>query len=69
MVISELKAASEGLGFSIMQFQRGFQVAESWSGVIVLGVIGVVLSLLFRLVERRVLVWYHGVRAAERGGQ
>ena len=69
MVISEMKAASEGLGFTIVQFQRGFQIPEMWSGVLVLGFIGVVLALLFRLVERRVLVWYHGVRAAERGPQ
>lgn len=67
MVISEMKAASEGLGFVIVEFQRGFQIPEMWSGVIVLGLIGVLLSLIFRLVERRVLVWYHGVRAAERG--
>lgn len=66
MVISELVAASNGLGYIIVQFQRGFQIAEMWSGVIVLGVIGVLLALLLRLVERRVLVWYHGVRAAER---
>jgi len=52
-----------------VQFQRGFQIREMWSGVIVLGVIGVLLSLLFRVFERRVLVWYHGVRAAERGPQ
>ena len=69
MVISEMKAASEGLGFTIVQFQRGFQIPEMWSGVLVLGFIGVVLALIFRLVERRVLVWYHGVRAAERGPQ
>ena len=37
-----------------------------WSGVLILGSIGVILSLLFRLVERWVLRWYHGVRAAER---
>jgi len=66
MVISELVAAENGLGYSIVQFQRGFQIPEMWSGVIVLGVIGVLLALLLRLVERRVLVWYHGVRAAER---
>jgi ABC-type nitrate/sulfonate/bicarbonate transport system permease component len=69
MVISEMKAASEGLGFTIVQFQRGFQIPEMWSGVLVLGFIGVVLALIFRLVERRILVWYHGVRAAERGPQ
>ncbi len=66
MVISEMKAASEGLGFTITEFQRGFQIPEMWSGVLVLGFIGVVLSLLFRLVEWLVLGWYHGVRAAER---
>ena len=66
MVVSEMKAASEGLGFTITEFQRGFQIPEMWSGVLVLGVIGVLLSLLFRVVERRILGWYHGVRAAER---
>jgi ABC-type nitrate/sulfonate/bicarbonate transport system permease component len=67
MVISELKAASDGIGYTITQFRQGFQYAEMWSGVIVLGILGVVLALLFRLVERRVLNWYFGIRAAERG--
>jgi ABC-type nitrate/sulfonate/bicarbonate transport system permease component len=67
MVISEMKAASQGIGFIIIEFQRGFQIPEMWSGVLVLGLIGVLLSLLFRAVERRVLVWDYGVRAAERG--
>ena len=66
MVVSELKAASAGIGYSIITFQRGFEIPEMWSGVLVLGVIGVVLSVIFRVVERWVLRWYHGVRAAER---
>jgi ABC-type nitrate/sulfonate/bicarbonate transport system permease component len=66
MVISEMFAASSGLGFTIVQFQRGFQIPEMWSGVLLLGIIGVALALLFRLVERRVLHWYHGIRAAQR---
>ena len=69
MVISEMKAASQGIGFIIIDFLRGFQIPEMWSGVLVLGLIGVLLSLLFRVVERRVLVWYYGVRAAERGSR
>jgi len=64
MVISELKAASQGVGFTVRQFQTGFQIPEMWSGVLLLGIIGVVLSVLFRLVERQVLGWYHGLRAA-----
>ena len=66
MVISEMFAASSGLGFTIVQFQRSFAIPEMWSGVLLLGLLGVTLSLLFRLVENRVLGWYHGVRAVQR---
>jgi ABC-type nitrate/sulfonate/bicarbonate transport system permease component len=66
MVISEMFAASNGLGFTIVQFQRSFAIPEMWSGIILLGLIGFVLSELFRLAERRVLAWYHGQRDAVR---
>lgn len=67
MVISELFAASNGLGFAIVQFQRSFAIPEMWSGILLLGLLGVALSLLFRLVERRLLGWYHGLRQSARG--
>lgn len=67
MVISEMFAATNGLGFTTIQFQRSFAIPEMWSGIIMLGIIGVVLSLIFRLVETRVLSWYFGQRDAERG--
>jgi len=66
MVISEMFAASSGLGFTVVQFQRGFAIPEMWSGVLLLGLIGVALAWLFRLVERRVLGWYHGLHQAQR---
>lgn len=68
MVISEMFAANNGIGFSIVSFQRGFQIPQMWTGIILLGLIGVALSLLFRLVESRVLAWYFGFRRAQRGG-
>ena len=37
-----------------------------WTGIILLGLIGVALSGLFRLVEHRALAWYRGLRQAER---
>jgi ABC-type nitrate/sulfonate/bicarbonate transport system permease component len=67
MVISEMFAANNGLGFTIIQFQRNFAVQEMWTGIILLGVLGVLLSLVFRLVEHRVLRWYNGLRRAEKG--
>jgi len=66
MVISEMSAASNGLGFTIVQFQRGFAIPDMWTGILVLGLLGFVLSVLFQFVERRVLGWYHGLRAAAR---
>jgi ABC-type nitrate/sulfonate/bicarbonate transport system permease component len=59
-------AASSGLGFTIVQFQRGFAIPEMWSGILLLGLLGVVLSWLFGVVEHRVLSWYHGLRQAQR---
>ncbi|XVV09221.1 ABC transporter permease [Actinoplanes sp. CA-131856] len=66
MVISEMFAASNGLGFTIVQFQRSFAIPEMWSGIILLGLLGFALSLLFRLAEGRALRWYHGLRDAQR---
>ncbi|MFI6370474.1 ABC transporter permease [Streptomyces sp. NPDC050546] len=66
MVISEMFAASNGLGFTIVQFQRGFAIPDMWTGILVLGLLGFLLSVVFRLVERRVLGWYHGLRASTR---
>ncbi|MPY51041.1 ABC transporter permease [Streptomyces acidicola] len=66
MVISEMFAASNGLGFTIVQFQRGFAIPDMWTGILVLGLLGFALSVVFHLVERRVLAWYHGLRTASR---
>jgi ABC-type nitrate/sulfonate/bicarbonate transport system permease component len=66
MVISEMFAASNGLGFTIVQFQRTFAIPEMWSGIILLGLLGFVLAELFSLAERSALAWYHGLRDAQR---
>jgi ABC-type nitrate/sulfonate/bicarbonate transport system permease component len=67
MVISEMFASSSGLGYRIVYFQRNFLIAESWSGIVLLGLVGVLLAVVFGFVERRVLRWYHGMREVERG--
>ncbi|GLY33476.1 hypothetical protein Kisp02_68410 [Kineosporia sp. NBRC 101731] len=67
MVISELFGANHGLGASVVQFQRGFAIPQMWTGIIVLGLLGVALSVIFRIVEHRALAWYRGQRQADRG--
>jgi ABC-type nitrate/sulfonate/bicarbonate transport system permease component len=66
MVISEMFAASSGIGFTVIQFKDGFRIPQMWSGVLLLGLLGVLLAWAFRLVERRVLGWYHGIRAVQK---
>ncbi|MEO6944070.1 MAG: ABC transporter permease [Lacisediminihabitans sp.] len=66
MVISEMFGGSSGLGFTIVLFQRGFAIPEMWSGIVVLGLIGIALSLISKAIERRVLRWYHGLKEVQR---
>ena len=66
MVISELGYSSSGLGYQIVFFQRNYLIAEMWSGILLLGLIGILLAAIFGLVERRVLRWYHGIKEVER---
>jgi ABC-type nitrate/sulfonate/bicarbonate transport system permease component len=66
MVISEMFAAFNGLGSAIIYFQRSYEIPQMWSGVLMLGVFGFVLSMAFRLFEHFLLDWYYGVRNLER---
>jgi ABC-type nitrate/sulfonate/bicarbonate transport system permease component len=62
MVISEMVASTNGIGFFVLQSQRSFAIPEMWSGILLLGILGYVLNLVFVLVERRVLAWHRGAR-------
>jgi ABC-type nitrate/sulfonate/bicarbonate transport system permease component len=66
MVISEMFASSSGLGYRIAYFQRNYLIAEMWSGILLLGLVGVLLAAVFGLVERRILRWYHGMKEVTR---
>jgi ABC-type nitrate/sulfonate/bicarbonate transport system permease component len=57
MVISELVASTNGLGFRILQEQSRFKYVELWAGFVVLSAVGVLLNALLTVVERRVLRW------------
>lgn len=59
MVVSEMFASIEGLGFYILNSSATFQVPETWAGALLVGVIGYIISMLFIVLERRVLRWYY----------
>lgn len=60
MVISEMVAASNGVGYFVLAAQRGFKVKEMFAGVVTLAVIGYVLNRVFVAIENKVLAWHHG---------
>jgi ABC-type nitrate/sulfonate/bicarbonate transport system permease component len=66
MVISEMVASTNGIGYFILQSQRSFAITEMWSGILLLGLLGYLLNAIFTFVERRVLAWHIGARAGAR---
>jgi ABC-type nitrate/sulfonate/bicarbonate transport system permease component len=67
MVISEMVASTNGIGYFVLQSQRSFAIPEMWSGILLLGILGYVLNAAFVLIERRVLRWHRGARASALG--
>jgi ABC-type nitrate/sulfonate/bicarbonate transport system permease component len=62
MVISELIAADNGIGFYILRSQRLFQTAGVYAGVLIIGTIGWALTAVLLVLETRVLGWHKGWR-------
>lgn len=64
MVISELIAADNGLGFHILRSQRLFQTANVYAGVLVIGATGWALTAALLSLENRILGWHRDWRGA-----
>jgi ABC-type nitrate/sulfonate/bicarbonate transport system permease component len=62
MVISEMVASTNGIGHVILYAQRSFAIAEMWSGILLLGILGCAVNALVAGLERRVLRWHRAAR-------
>jgi ABC-type nitrate/sulfonate/bicarbonate transport system permease component len=62
MVTSEMFASTDGIGYATINFQNRIEIPEMWSGIVLLGLLGVALSVLFQIVQKRVLGWYEGLK-------
>lgn len=60
MVISEMVASSDGIGYFVLAAQRGFRVRDMFAGVVTLAVVGYGLNRIFLAIEARVLRWHVG---------
>lgn len=59
MVVSELFAAEQGIGYYILQSSSVFLLAQAWAGAILVGILGYALSEIFNLFEHRLLRWHY----------
>jgi len=59
MVVSEIYGSTEGLGYFINYTKGLFQMENTWMATLVVGLIGYLLSVIFLIVEKYALRWYH----------
>ena len=62
MVVSELVASTNGIGYRIQNAQIMFLLTDMWCGIALLAVIGYALNRLFLMIEDRALNWHRGAR-------
>lgn len=60
MVISELYATVNGIGFELVQAQRSFRTLDVWAIIVLLGIIGYTLNAILAAIESHVLAWHRG---------
>ncbi len=64
MVLSEYFSSTSGVGYVLLISKNTFQLAPMWAAIVLIGVLGYLLNVLFLLAERRLLAWHRGWRAA-----
>ena len=65
MVLAEYFSSTSGVGYVLLISKNTFQMAPMWAAIVLIGVLGYLLNVLFILAERRLLAWHRGWRAAE----
>ncbi|MFT4306030.1 MAG: ABC transporter permease [Microbacterium sp.] len=62
MIASEMVGASHGIGAKTLLAQQSFAITDMWAGILLLGILGYLVSLLFVLIRNRVLRWYYAAQ-------
>jgi ABC-type nitrate/sulfonate/bicarbonate transport system permease component len=64
MVVSEFFSSTSGVGYVLLISKNTFQFTPMWAAIVLIGVLGYLLNVLFLIAERRLLAWHRGWRAA-----
>ncbi|MGC2201352.1 MAG: ABC transporter permease, partial [Stellaceae bacterium] len=58
VIAAEMVGAPSGLGYMVLDAQQTFRTERVFAGIIVIGLVGVLTDLGFRLLRRRMMPWY-----------
>jgi ABC-type nitrate/sulfonate/bicarbonate transport system permease component len=64
MVLAEFFSSTTGVGYVLLISKNTFQFTPMWATIVLIGVLGYLLNLIFLIAERRLLAWHRGWRAA-----
>ena len=67
MVVSELVASTNGIGYRILTSQIMLLLTDMWCGILLLALLGWALNAVFRQIEHCALHWHRGARQRSRG--
>lgn len=63
MVLSEYFSSTSGVGYVLLISKNTFDFGPMWAAILLIGVLGYLLNVIFLLIERRLLAWHRGWRA------
>jgi ABC-type nitrate/sulfonate/bicarbonate transport system permease component len=64
-LVSEMIGATQGLGYFVLQAQRGLRIRDMYAAIVMLALLGFTLNGLFLLAESRVLAWHRASTGQE----
>jgi ABC-type nitrate/sulfonate/bicarbonate transport system permease component len=65
MVLTEYFSSTSGVGYVLLISKNTFEFTPMWAAIVLIGVLGYLLNVVFLLAERRVLAWHRGWRASQ----
>ena len=64
MVVSEYFSSTNGVGYVLLNSKNTFRFTPMWAAIVLIGLLGYLLNVVFLLAEKRILAWHRGWRAA-----
>jgi ABC-type nitrate/sulfonate/bicarbonate transport system permease component len=65
MVLTEYFSSTSGVGYVLLISKNTFEFTPMWAAIVLIGVLGYLLNVVFILAERRLLAWHRGWRASQ----